>query len=199
MRRFLHICLLSMAALLSASCLAYPPTDPVAFDPEDTRVASLALGRPVWDGTRPDDFCQPDIGDDIRWQLKDSLQKRGYRVVDLILPPLDNSNRPDPLASLPDAQLSAQAPDNVDAVFRLRIVEFLDDSLCDSHYELKSLDIAAVAEIYDRRTGMQIWQTRQLCSDISRDTRDAVYSCTVQLAQRITARLPRATGGVPAK
>jgi len=199
MRGYIRFWLLSMVAILASSCLAYPPTEPVPFSPDDTRISSLALGRPVWESTRPDAFCQPDIGDDIRWQLKNSLINRGYRVVDMDMPPLDNSNRPDPLSTLSPEKFSARAPEIADAVFRLRVVEYLDASLCDSFNELKALDITAIAEIYDRRSGRQLWSTRQLCSDIARRTRDAVFGCTVQLSQRITARLPFAAEPVSSK
>ncbi|HKI68993.1 MAG TPA: hypothetical protein VKA67_05350, partial [Verrucomicrobiae bacterium] len=62
----------------------------------------------------------------------------------------------------------------------------------DSAHEAKSLGITAIAEIFDQKSGRSLWQTRQLCSDISGSTRDSVYSCAVELAQRIGERLPRA-------
>ncbi|PNU20360.1 hypothetical protein C2E25_08020 [Geothermobacter hydrogeniphilus] len=39
---------------------------------------------------------------------------------------------------------------------------------------------------------IRIGQTLQSCSDISRLSHDTVFACTVQLAQRIAARLPPA-------
>ena len=179
--------------LLLTGCLTSPQVEPVAVAPIDGGLQSLALIRPTWDGTRPDSFCEPDIGDDIHWQLKRSLLKRGYQVIEFKVPKLENSNRPDPVAGWSGKQLRQSTPESADGIFRLRIVEYLDASLCDGRNELKFLGITAIAEIFDRKNGERIWQTQQSCSDLSGRTDDAVFNCTGELAQKITARLPPAS------
>lgn len=178
--------------LLLTGCLAYPHVEPIAVTPIDGGLDTLALMRPTWDGTRPDMFCVSDIGDDIHWQLKRSLLKRGYQVIEFKVPSLEISNRPDPVAGWSGKELRQSAPESADGIFRLRIVEYLDASLCDGRNELKFLGITAIAEIFDRKNGQLIWQTRQLCSDLSGRTDDAVFNCTGDLAQKIATRLPLA-------
>lgn len=179
--------------LLLTSCIDYSKIEPVAITPINGGMQILALSRPTWDGTRPDSFCVPDIGDDINWHLKSSLQKRGYKVIDFKVPPLENSNRPDPVAAWSGEELRQSAPESVDGIFRLRIIEYLDSSLCDSGYEAKFLGITAIAEIFNRKNGELIWQNRQWSNDLAGSSSDAVFNCAGELAQKIAARLPPAT------
>jgi hypothetical protein len=178
--------------LLFSGCVAYTDVEPVAIAPMEGELKTLALLRPTWDGTRPDSFCAPYISDDIEWQLKQSIRDRGFQVLAFEVPALENSYRPDPVASWSSDELFQLAPESADAVLRLRIVEYLDSSLCDSGYEAKFLAITAIAEIFARNNGQLVWQTRQVCSDLSGSTKETVYNCTVELAQKIAARLPLA-------
>ncbi|WP_020677727.1 hypothetical protein [Geopsychrobacter electrodiphilus] len=191
-KRNLRYFMVVAGLLMLTGCLGYPR--PVkTLQPLPADVKTLAMIRTTWDKTRPDAFCQPDIGDDIYRQMKQSLQDLGYQVVDFKVPPLDNSNRPDPVAGMSGAELLHNAPQSVDGIFRLRVVEYLDAALCDTGYESKSLDLTAVAEIFARKDGKLLWQTRQLCGDISGRTRDVVYNCSVGLSQRIARQLPPAS------
>lgn len=182
--------LLVVAVLLLSGCLPSPQVEIVPFTTPETQINSLALTRTTWDGTRPDAFCQPNIGNDIDWHLKKGLTKRGYKTLPLPVADLDNSNRPDPVATWSFEQLLGAAPDGADGIMRLRIVEYLDGSLCDSGYEMKSLGITAIAEIYSIQSGEKIWETRQLCTDLAGSTSDVVFACTTQLVRRIVNRLP---------
>lgn len=184
-RRFL----VSLALLLLVGCLGSPPDEQGVVVPLANDVQTLAMLRTTWDGTRPDSFCQPDIGDDLRLQVKQALQARGYRVIDFKAPRLENSNRPDPVAGWSGAELINKAPPAADGIFRLRVTEYLDAALCDGGFELKSLNIAAIAEIFAPGDGRLVWQTRQWCSELSRSTSDVVYRCSVELADKIGRQL----------
>lgn len=153
MKRGCRKILIIVVLMLLNSCLASTPVEPVAITPINGGLQILAMSRPTWDGTRPDSLCVPDIGDDINWHLKSSLRKRGYKVIDFKVPPLENSNRPDPVAAWSGDELRQSTPESVDGIFRLRIIEYLDASLCDSGYEAKFLGITAIAEIFNRKNG----------------------------------------------
>lgn len=186
--------LLSMAVMLLGGCFLPSRTvEPKPFSDPEARISTIALMRATWDGTRPDPFCQPDIGDEIDRHLKWALEKSGYKILSFQVPDLDNSNRPDPVASWSSSQLKDAAPEGADAIMRLRIVEYLDASLCDSGYEIKSLNITGIAEIYSTDSRLKLWETRQLCSDLSKSTRDVVFTCTTELARGIVGRLPPPT------
>lgn len=182
--------------LLLTSCLGTPRTGNNQPTPLTTQVHTLALTRTTWDGTRPDSFCQPDIGDNIRWQMKQSLLALGYQVNYVRLPALDNSNRPDPVAGWSGAQLSQQIGPATDGIFRMRIVEYLDASLCDTGFESKSLGITAVAEIFASNDGQLLWQTRQSCSDTSGQTSEVADNCSFWLVKKIARQLPPAPSPV---
>ena len=193
MKRNVRRFLVSVGLLLLTGCLGSPPVRPGSVVPLAGDVQILAMLRTTWDGTRPDAFCQPDIGDDIRLQVKQALRARGYRIVDFKTPSLENSNRPDPVAGWSGAELSRKAPPVADGIFRLRIIEYLDAALCDGGFELKSINIAIIAEIFAPSDGRLLWQTRQWCSDLSRSTSDVVYNCSTELADKIGVQLPLAS------
>lgn len=185
--------LITLATVLLGGCfLPAPQVEVVPFANPEAQISVLALTRTTWDQTRPDPFCQPEIGNDIDWHLKKGLEKRGYTTLSLQVPDLDNSNRPDPVATWGFEQLKGAAPEKADAIMRLRVVEYLDGSLCDSGYEMKSLGITAITEIYSMHSGQKIWESRQLCNDLSGKTSDVVFACTTQLARRIVGSLPPA-------
>ncbi len=179
-----------LAGLLLTSCLPLPPLEPIAITPIEGGVKSVALSRPTWDGTGPDRFCEPDIGDEIEWQLKRSMLKRNYELLDFKLP---SRKVPDQVAGWSGKEFSLSAPESADAVFRLRIVNYLDASLCDTGRDLKFFGMTAVAEMFDRKNGELIWQTEQNCSDWSRGTKVVIENCTRELVRKITQRLPSAT------
>jgi len=189
----LRACLTALILLGTTSCAPPPPATPYAegIQPE----SNLGLVRVIWDrGTRPDAFCVPDIGDDIGYRLRLGLERRGYRIIRIDVPPLDNSFAPDPVADWSPDMLFDRTPD-INRLLRVRVVEYLDASLCDTDRHgttSTSLDITAVAEIFSRGQSGPVWQTTQRCSVLAGNTSDTVRLCVNELTEGIWMRLPRA-------
>lgn len=187
------VAILFIWLFLALACA--PAPERIPYRDSVRPLPELGLVRVTWDkGTRPDAFCVPDIGDDISYRLRLGLQQRGYRVTRIAVPPLDNSFAPDPVASWSPERLFEQAP-GTERILRVRIVEYLDASLCDTDRHgttSTSLDITAKAEIFARGRSEPVWHTRQRCSVLDGSTSDTVRLCVNELTDGIWMRLPPA-------
>ncbi len=192
----MHLRLWLAAWVLLAATSCVPPPEPVPYAAGTRPASALGLVRVTWDrGTRPDAFCMPDIGEDIDYHLRLGLKQRGYQVTRVSVPPLDNSFAPDPVAGWSPEQLFHQAP-GIDRILRVRVVEYLDASLCDTDRNggaSRSLDITAEAEVFDRYRPEPVWHTRQRCSVLAGSPSETVRLCVTDLTHAIWQRLPRAT------
>ncbi|TYO99883.1 hypothetical protein EDC39_10143 [Geothermobacter ehrlichii] len=183
--------IIGLLLVLLTGCAVPAPLPPLPFPPDIGRVSGLALPRITWDkGNRPDVFCEPDIGDAIHRQMRRKAAQRGYRVVRMTVPRLDNSYAPDPVAAWPAEQLLAATPSGADMVMRVRVTEYLDASLCDNSRQGTSLDMTAVAEIFARGRHEPVWQVTGRCSILGGNTAETVWLCVAELTDALVSRLP---------
>jgi len=175
--------------VLTACSTTQPPQVRIALE-QAPKV--IALPRLVFSADRPDPFCDLDAVDRTYYWVRGQLEKKGYSVVPLPLPALENNFRPDPWAKASAAELLGKLPEGADALLLVRITHYLVLDFCPRE-EYPTFELAGEAELFAPGHQTAVWRSSGTAGTIVRSVaEDAVFSVGTDLAEQLVGPLPPA-------
>jgi len=183
------ICFTFFILVLTACSTTQPPQVPIALE-QAPKV--IALPRLVFSADRPDSFCDLDVADRTYYWVRWQLEEKGYRVVPVLLPALENNFRPDPWAKASAAELLSKLPEGADALLLVRITHYLALDFCPRE-EYPTFELAGEAELFAPGHQTAVWRSSGTAGTIVRSVaEDAVFSVGTDLAEQLVGPLPPA-------
>jgi len=183
--------ILAIGMLLASGC-AYPPPPSPAADPLLHDLRSIALPRITYGDQGPDPFCEAYGYDELHWQLRRALERKGYRVVSIIIPAKENSFRPDPWATAGAGELLPYLPEDAQALLRVRVDRYLALDLCSAE-AVRTLEMDGSAELFVSGVATPIWAATAKAGDTSMSRHeDLPFRVSAELAGKLVRNLPPA-------
>jgi len=177
--------------LMQLSGCHYPAPEQAGNPPPELHgVLVIALPRITYGDQGPDPFCEADLYDELHWQLKRAIERRGYRATTATLPPKENSYRPDPWATAGAGALLPYLPAGAQALLRVRVDRYLALDLCSAE-PVRTLEMDGSADLFVPGVATPVWSATAKAGDTSMSRKeDLPFRVSAELAGKLTATLP---------
>lgn len=177
-----------LAVLVLGCTVANAPPPVQSWEGPALRI--LALPRVVFADAGPDPFCERYLPEEIRWQVRRALERKGYRVIPAAMPARENSFRPDPWATVGAQEMLALLPEGAEAIVRVRIDRYLALDTC-AKEPFHVLELDGTAELFLPGQATPIWMNRASARDSSLERNGTLFfGAGAELARNLFYTLP---------